>query len=186
MEGQAAKISDGSERMSFIGGQNALCVILNDHQMVAPRDIQNRVHLAGYTGVMHHRDHTCFVRDGILNLPFIYIHRVRTDVHKDRNGMAQHKAVRRRDKRIGRHDHFLALSDTGQMRCHLQCACAGCRQKHPRSLCPLLQPRADLLCEFAVAADFAVDLCRLFQALHLRSRIGRNIERNHGHASSSE
>ena len=114
MEAEAAEIPEGSQRPPLIFRQNALRRILHHEQVMPFCNIHDLVHLAAHPGVMNRNDSPGLLRDGVLDQLFIQVHGIRTDIHEHRSRPAQHKGVRRRYERIGRHDHLIPRPHPGK------------------------------------------------------------------------
>ena len=94
MEAEATVVADAAESSALVACHDALRGVLDDQEMMPGGDIHDRVHLAGDAGVVDRNDGPCLVGDGVLNLCLINIHGIRTDIHEDNGGAAQHKGVR--------------------------------------------------------------------------------------------
>ena len=82
MERVASEIAVLAEKSSLISGAEALCRIFDDFQTVLFCDGEDRVDLAGHTGVIHRYNDAGLVRNGIFDLLFIDVHRIGANVDK--------------------------------------------------------------------------------------------------------
>ena len=174
----AAKIADGSECSSLIGAHDALCRILHHGQMMSFRNLQNRVHFTGNSRIMNRSDRPCFIGNGILQKRLIQIHRIRTNVNKDRYRALQDECIRSRAEGVARHDDLLPWLNVRKMCRHLKCGGAARCHQAPGGSGFFFHPGLALLRKRPVSADLMIDLAGLLQIFHLMSDIRRNIKRN--------
>ena len=95
MKADGGEVSQGTERSPFVAGEKGLRRIFDDEQIVAPRNGEDRVHVAANAGVVHGNDGARARPDRGFNHTFINVERVRPHVHEDRRGTAQHEGVGR-------------------------------------------------------------------------------------------
>ena len=108
MKTKAAIITNGTKRFPLICTHNSLCRILDNLQIIFLRNCHNRIHLTGNSRIMNRNNCLCFFRNGFLDLGFIYIHRIRTNINKNSRCTTQYKSICRRYKCIRRHDDFVS------------------------------------------------------------------------------
>ena len=113
METEAAEITDGSQCFSFIISHNTLSGIFNNQELMPPCYIHNGIHFTAYPGIMNRHNGFCLFGNGRLDQGFIYIHGIRTDIHKYRHCPTEHKGVRRGYECKGRHNDLISRPHLG-------------------------------------------------------------------------
>ena len=161
MEAVAAKIADRSKGFSLVVRAHALCRILYNLQVMAFCNIHDGIHFTGNARIVNRNNRFCFFGDGILNLGLVDVHCIRTDIHVDDFCSAQNEGICSGNKRVGRHDHFVARLNLRQVSCHFQCMGAGCRKHRMFYVEIVLHPGRTFLRKRTVAAQLVVFLCRL-------------------------
>src|SRR5260370_3631213 len=105
---------------------------------MALRNFEDHVHLASYTGVMNRHNGPDARSDMLLQLTFIQIERIGTNIDINRLRASEYERVGRGDKRKGWHYNFIALFQIEKERCKLQRVCArGCKQGLAHAKCSL-------------------------------------------------
>ena len=178
MEGIAAEVADSAQRLSLVFGHHSLRRVLNDLYAVTAGDIEYGVHLTGDARVMDGNDRLCLFGDRVLDLVFVDIHSVGSDVDKHQLGAAQRKRVGGGAEGEGRQDDLVTGLDIQQQRCHLQRVGAGGGEQRFGGAGFFLQPGVTFLGEGAVAADLMI-IDSLSQKVGFGAQKRRHIERYH-------
>ena len=182
MEGVAAEITDGAKRTALVAAHDALRRILHDLEAMAVRDLHDRVHLAGNTGVVHRHDGLCPVGDGLFDLRLINVHRVGADVHKHQPGPRQHGRGCRAGEGIAGQNDLIAGLQVTQQHGHIQRRGAAGGQQHLLGMEALLQPCVALLGKGTVTADL-VGCNGLLYIFDFFTHAGGHIKRDHKNPS---
>ena len=82
MKAVTSKISNGTQSLSFIACIYSLGSIFNHLQIIFFCDLHNFIHLTGNSCIMDRYDRPGFLRNRSFDQIFIYIHGIRTDIHK--------------------------------------------------------------------------------------------------------
>ena len=182
----AAEVADRAERPPLVRRHDALRGILDDEQMVAARDVHDRVHLAGHASVMHGHDDARALRDGRLDEALVDVHRVGAHVNEDESRPAQRERVRRRRERERRQDDLVARMDVSEDGRHLERVRPRRREQDPLRAEALLHPRAAFLAIREVAADLAAArrVCHVRDGCGEADRLVERDERRMSHVSS--
>ena len=180
MEAVAAHVTDGAQSPALIPAHHALRGILHHFQVVAPGDLHDGIHLAGYACIVNHADDGGLVGNGGLDFGLVDVHGVRADVHIDDLCAPLDKGVRSGDKGVGGQNHFIARLYIAQQSSHFQRTGAGGGQQNLGCAGLFLKPFVALFGEGAVAANLFVGN-GLGQTLRLTARGRRHIKGNiHG------
>ena len=156
METDTPEMANRSQGLPAIRRKQRLRCIFYDPRVMTLRQIQDGIHFAGNSCVVHGNDCPGFRGDRSLDPHFIQIQRVRSNVDKYRNPAAQHKSVRGRHEGERGHDNLIARLDVGQNGGHFQCRRSGvCEQGHAAFQC-LLQPFMAAFREGAIAGQMAI------------------------------
>ena len=167
----------------LVVGEQALGGVLDDEQVVAARDLHDRVHVAADAGVVDGHDRLRPRGDRRLDPRLVDVQRVGPDVDEDRRRAAQRERVRRRDERERRHDHLVAGSHAAEDRRHLEGRRAGVGEERLPGADPLLEPGAAALGERAIAREMAVRV-GLGDVVELPAGHERLVERDHAGSRS--
>ena len=175
MEAVAAIITDAPKGFSFIRSHHALRRILNHKKVVTLCDIHDRIHFAGYSGVVHRHDGLRLFGDRCFDLFFVNIHGIRTNIHKNRHAAPQHKRICRGNKCVRRHNNFIPRFDIRQNRGKLRRMGTGSRHQALRRSGFFFKPATRLFGKFPVSADLLIFHC-LAHIFVFPSRKRRYIE----------
>ena len=130
METVTAKISDSSQRFPLVKSIDTLSGILDHLQIIFFRQFHNRIHLTSHTGIMNRHDGFRLFCDRRLDFCLVDIHGVRTDIHKHAGSSPENESIRRRYKRIRRHNDFIPRLDIRQISRHFQRMGTGSGKKY--------------------------------------------------------
>ena len=177
MKAETADVANGTQRAAFVAGHDSLCGVLDNPEIVAPGDRNNRVHLTRHACIMHGNNSPGARRDRGLDQPFIQIERVLPDIDEHRNRAAQHESVCGRHKGVGRQDDFVAAFDVQQQRCQIQRRRAGVSQQCLGATSLRFDPLMAAFGERPVAGEMVIAL-RLGRIDQLLARRVRPVEWN--------
>ena len=178
VEGVAAEITDGAQRLALVAAHNALGRILDDLEVMAAGNVHDGVHLAGDTGVVDGHDNLGLVGDGLLDFLLVNVHRVGAHVHKDELGPGQHGGSSGAGEGEAGQNDLVAGLDVAQQHGHVQRSGATGGQQHLLGVETLFQPGIALFGESAVAADL-VRVDRLFDIFEFIAHAGGHVKRDH-------
>ena len=140
---ESAEMTDTAQRFAAMERVDGVGGVFDHKEVMAPGQLHDAVHVAGYARVMHQRDRPRARGDQLLQLFRIDVGVQRAAVGKDDPGAPQHKSIGRRDKGKGGDDHLVAGADTRQDSGHLQSIGAGGgQQRLPETVGFLQQPLA--------------------------------------------
>ena len=111
MKAVAAHLADGAEPLALVFGEDTLCRILDDQQIMTPGDRHDLVHLAADAGIMDREDRPRARRNRGFDQPLVDIQRVRPDIHEHRRGAPQHNRIGGRDESKGWKNHLVAWTE---------------------------------------------------------------------------
>ena len=120
VEADTCERAERPEEAAMIGRPDCLCRILDQHQSMAARDIDDLAHLAANARVVDDADGAGTVRDGGFNQLFVKVLRIRPDVDEDGHGATQNEGIRRAGEGEGRHYDFIAGTDLGEKASHFE------------------------------------------------------------------
>src|SRR5215471_994488 len=120
VEAHGREMADAAQRSTFVASQCSLSRILDDYELVTLSNGHDGVHLAADSGVMHRHNRLRSRRYRRLNLGFVDIERVGTNIDKNRHTSSQHDGVGRRYKGERWHYYFVAGAYVGEDGSHLQ------------------------------------------------------------------
>ena len=108
VETEAPHIPNRSEWLAFVKRVIRLRRILNHEQIVLLSYCPDGIHLAGDTRVVHGNNRSRPRRNRRFNQLLIEIERIGTNIDKNGHRTLQDERIRRRTKRIGRHNDLVA------------------------------------------------------------------------------
>ena len=178
MEGQGGEVAEPAQRPVAVAGEDGVGGVLDHEQVVAPGDLEDRVHVAAHAGVVDRHDRPGPGRDGRLDHRLVDVQRVGPDVHEDGRGAPEDEGVGRRHEGEGRHDDLVAGPDPAEDGRHLESRRAGMGEERLATADPLLEPAGAALRERAVAGKMAVRV-GLLDVTELVAGEERPVERDH-------
>ena len=107
MKRKTAKVAKGAKRLPVIGTHHALRRILHHQKMIFFCNLHDPVHLTGHPGIMNGYDRPGFRCDCRLDLILIQIHRIRSDIDKNRRRSRQQNGICRRGEGETRQNHLI-------------------------------------------------------------------------------
>ena len=178
VEGVAAEITDGAQRLALVAAHDALRRVLDDLEVMAAGNVHDGVHLAGDTGVVHGDDDPGLIGDGLLDLRLVDVHRVGADVHKDELRPGQHSGGGGAGEGVAGQNDLVTGVNVAQQHGHIQRRSAAGGQQDLLGVEALLQPGVALLGKGAVAADF-MRVDGLLDVVELVAHAGWYVKRDH-------
>ena len=178
VEGERRQMPDRPERTTLVERIDRLRGIFDDQQSVPIRNLHNRVHVTGDARIVDGHDDLRARRHERLD-------EVRVDIRLVRPAVGEHdlrplpnERQRRRNERVGRHDHLVARPDPRENRRHLQRVRAGRREQTLAEAIPLLEEFLAPCGEHPVAGNLATEN-GLVDVVEFLARLVRAIEVNH-------
>ena len=93
-----------------------MSVVLHHGHPVAPRDLQNSVHLTAHARVVDRKDGLSALGDEPLQLCLVQVEGIGADVYKHGMRAPQHERIDGGDESESRHDDLIARLDVQQQR----------------------------------------------------------------------
>ena len=119
-ERETAVVADAARALPLPLRTDRLRGVFDHRQLVRPRHRHHRVHVRHLPVEMHRDDRLGLRRDRRGQLRHVEVERDRIDVHEDRRGPDPRNRPHRREKRVGRRDHFVARPDAFRHQRHDQ------------------------------------------------------------------